>query len=108
MNNLSINIFELSFYQNESKWKHELLLFEIIKTNLHRVVGQITSKNHFVLIGNSKKPLDKDGSIFECGRCWKSYTNQNVIINHSQRCEKQKVMSIRTSNETHLKKESFS
>ena len=31
LNNLSINIFELNFYQDQNKWKHKLIAFELSK-----------------------------------------------------------------------------
>ena len=33
LNNLSINIFETNFFQDQNNWKHNLVLIEISKTN---------------------------------------------------------------------------
>ena len=33
LNNLSINIFELNFYQDQNQWKHKLYLSKLVKTN---------------------------------------------------------------------------
>ena len=33
LNNLSVNIFELAFYQDQNKWKHKLIPTEISKNN---------------------------------------------------------------------------
>ena len=36
---LSINIFELNFYQDKDKWKHNLIPIEISKNDSNRVIG---------------------------------------------------------------------
>ena len=33
LNNLSINIFELNFHQDENKWKHNLIPLRLVKMN---------------------------------------------------------------------------
>ena len=33
LNNLSVNIFELAFYQEQSKWKHKLIPIEVSKND---------------------------------------------------------------------------
>ena len=49
-NDLSINIFELNFYQDKNKQKHNLLPIEIGKKESHRVVDLLIYKNHYGLI----------------------------------------------------------
>ena len=50
LNNLSLNIFELNFYQDQNKWKHKLIPIEISKNNSFRVIDLAIYKNHYVLI----------------------------------------------------------
>ena len=38
LNNPSINILELSFYQDQNKWKYELIPIEMSKNNSERIV----------------------------------------------------------------------
>ena len=46
LNNLSVNIFELNFYQDKNKWKHNLIPIEISKNESDRVVDLLIYKNH--------------------------------------------------------------
>ena len=47
LNNLSINIFELNFYQDGNNWKHNLIPIEISKNDeSDRVVDLLIYKNH--------------------------------------------------------------
>ena len=50
LNNLSVNIFELVFYQDQNQWKHKLIHIEISKNNSDRVIDLAIYKNHYVLI----------------------------------------------------------
>ena len=50
LNNLSINIFESNFHQDQNKWRHKLLPIEISKNNSDRVVDLAIDKNHYILI----------------------------------------------------------
>ena len=46
LNNLSINIFELNFYQDQNKWKRRLIPIEVSKNNSDRVIDLLINKNH--------------------------------------------------------------
>ena len=48
LNNLSVNIFELNFYQDQNKWKHKLIPIEISKNNSDRVIDLAIYRNHYV------------------------------------------------------------
>ena len=50
LNNLSINIFELNFYQDQNKWKHKLIPIEFSENESYRVVDLIIYKNRYALI----------------------------------------------------------
>ena len=47
LNNLSINIFELKFYQDKKKWKLNLFPTEISKSESERVVDLLICGNHY-------------------------------------------------------------
>ena len=50
LNNLSVNIFELNFYQDENQWKHKLIPIEVSKNESDRVIDLAIYKNHYALI----------------------------------------------------------
>ena len=50
LNNLSVNIFELNFYQDQNQWKHKLIPIEISKNDSDRIIDLAIYKNHYVLI----------------------------------------------------------
>ena len=45
LNNLSTNIFEINFYQDQNKWKHKFLPVEVSKKNSDRVIDLLIHKN---------------------------------------------------------------
>ena len=50
LNNLSINIFELNFYQDQNKWRHKLIPIEVSKNNSDIVTDLAIYKNHYIPI----------------------------------------------------------
>ena len=51
LNNLSINIFELKFYEEDKIWKHKLVPLEISENrNGDYEIDLLIYKNHYVLI----------------------------------------------------------
>ena len=50
LNNLSINTFELVFYQDQNQWRHKLIPIEISKNNSDRGIDLAIYRNHYVLI----------------------------------------------------------
>ena len=50
LNNLSINIFEMNFHQDQSKWKHKLIPIENSKNISDRVIDLAFYENHYILI----------------------------------------------------------
>ena len=50
LNNLSVNIFELNFYQDRNQWKHKLIPIEISKIDSDRVIDLAIYTNHYALI----------------------------------------------------------
>ena len=67
-NILSINIFELNFYQDKNKWKHNLVPIEISKNDSDRVVD----KNRYALIKKLNVFFGDHHKNFICRRCLNS------------------------------------
>ena len=101
MNSLSINIFELNFYQDQNKWKHKLIPTEFSRNESVRVVDLINYENHYALI----KALNRFIGIhhkFICGRCLDSFTSENALTNHKEKCGDDNICTIKTSNESQI------
>ena len=84
MNNLSIDIFELNFYQDQNKWRHKLIPIEVSKTYSDRVIDLIIYKNHYALIKKLDVFLGDHNKKFICRRCLISYTSENMLMIQKQ------------------------
>ena len=102
LNNSSVNMFELNFYQDQNQWKHKLLPIEISKNKSDRVIDLAICKNHYVLIKKLDVLLGDHNKKFICRRCLCSFTSENMLIKHKPKCENNDITSIKTSNESHL------
>ena len=102
LNNLSVNIFELNFYQDQNQWKHKLIPIEISKNNSDRVIDLAIYKNHYVLIKKLDVFLGDHNKKYICRRCLSSYTSENMLIKHKQKCGDDNLTTIKTSNKSHL------
>ena len=102
LKNLSVNIFELNFYQDQNQWKHKLIPIEISKNNTDRVIDLAIYKNHYVLIKKLDVFLGDHNKKFICRRCLSSYTSENMLMKHKPKCENNDITTIKTSNESHL------
>ena len=101
LNNLSVNIFELISYQDQNQWKHILIPIEVTKNDSDRVIDLASYKNHYVLIKKLDVFLDHNKKYI-CRQCLSSYTSENMLIKHKQKCGKDNITTIKTSNESHL------
>ena len=101
LNNLSVNIFELNFYQDQNQWKHKLIPIEISKNNSDRVIDIGIYKNHYILIKKLDVFLGDHNKKFICRRCLSSYTSENMLMKHKPKCKNNDITSIKTSNESH-------
>ena len=102
LNNLSVNIYELNFYQDGDKWKHNLLPIEISKNGSDKIVDLLIYKNLYALIKKLHAFLGDHNKSFVCRRCLNSYTCENALINHKEKCGDDNICTIRTSNESYL------
>ena len=102
LNNLSVNIFELNFYQDKNKWKHNLIPIEISKNKSDKIVDLLTYKNHYALIKKINVFLGDHHKNFICRRCLNSNTSENMLKIHKPKCENNDITTIRTSSESYL------
>ena len=102
LNNLSANIYELNFYQDGYKWKHNLKPTEISKNESDFVIDLLIYKNQYALIKKLHVFLGDHHKNFVCRRCLNSYTCESALINHKEKCGDDNICTIRTSNESHL------
>ena len=100
--NLSINIFELSFYQDENKGKHNLIPIEISKNGSNKDIDLLIYKNHYALIRKLNVFLGDHHKIFFCRRCLNSYTSENKLSFHKPKSENIDITTIKNSPESHL------
>ena len=102
LNNLSVNMFELNFYQDQNKWRNKIIPTEISKNNSDRIIDLATYKNHYVLIKKLDVFLDHSKK-FICRQCLSSYTIKNMLMKQKQKCRDDNITTIKTSNESHLR-----
>ena len=102
LNNSSVNIYELNFYQDGDKWKHKLIPIEISKKESDKVIDLLIYKNRYALIKKLHVFLGDHNKNFVCRCCLISYTCENALINHKEKCGDDNICTIRTSNESHL------
>ena len=107
LNNLSVNIFELVLYQDKNQWKHKLIPIEISKNNSDRVIDLAIYKNHYVLIKKLDVFLGDHNKKFICRRCLSSYTSENMLMKHKEKCGDDNITSIKTSNKSHIRWEKY-
>ena len=72
INNLSLNIYEINFYQNGDKWKHSLIPIEIRKTESDKVIDLLICKNHYALNKKLHVILGNHNKSFVRRRCLNS------------------------------------
>ena len=102
LNNLSVNIFELNFYQDQNQWKQKLIPIEISKNTSDKVIDLAIYKNHYVLIKKLDVFLGDHNKEFICRRCLSSYTSENMLMKHKPKCENIDITTIKTSYKSHL------
>ena len=102
LNNLSVNIFELNFYQDQNQWKHKLIPIEISKNNTDRIIDVAIYRNHYVLIKKLDVYLGDHNKKFICRQCLSSYTSENMLMKHKEKCGDDNITTNRTSNESHF------
>ena len=98
LNNLSINMFELSFYQDQNQWKHKLIPNEVSKNHSDRVIDLAIYKNHYALIKKLDVFLGDHNKKYICRQRLSSNTSENMLIKHKQKCGEDTITTIKTSS----------
>ena len=102
LDNLSINIFDIIFYQDQNKWRHKLIPIEISKIDSDRDIDLAIYKNQHILNKKLDVFLGDHNKKFVCRRCLSSNTSENMLMKHKQRCREDRITAIRTSVESQL------
>ena len=109
LNSLSVNIFELNFYQDQNQWKHKLIPIENSKNNSDRVIDLAIYKKHYVLIKQLDVFSGDHNKKLNCRQCLSSSTCENILMKHKEKCRVNIITTIKNSKESHLKwKKTFS
>ena len=85
VNSLSKNKFELSFYQDQKTWKHELIPIEFNENDSDTDFDLLIYKIRYVFIRKLIVFLGIVKCKFVC-RCLKSSTCENMIIKPKEKC----------------------
>ena len=102
LNNLSVNKFELNFYQDQNHWKYKLIPVEVSKNDSDGVIDLAIYKNHYALIKKLDVFLGDHNKKYICRRCLSSYISENMLMKHKQKCGDDNITTIKTSSESHL------
>ena len=102
VNNLSNNICEANFHQDQNKWRHKLIFIETSKNNSDRVIDLAIYKNHYILLRKLDVFLGDHNRKYICRQGLSSYTSENMLMKHKQKCGDDNITTLRNSNESHL------
>ena len=102
LNNLSINILEIYFYQDQNKRKHKLIPIETSKNVSDRFEDLLIYRNNYFLTQKLNVFLGQQDGRYISKRSLNTYTSQNMIIKYRQQCNKKEMTSIKTSPEYHV------
>ena len=102
LNNLSININELGFYQDKNESKHILIPIEISKIDSDTVINLLIYKSHYALIKKLNVFLGDHHKNYICRRCLNSNTSENMLMFHKPNCEINDGTTVRTTDESHI------
>ena len=95
LNNLSVNVFELTFCQDQNKWRNKLIPIEVSKNKSDRVIDLAFYKNHYLLNKKLDVFLGDHNKKFICRQCLSSYTSENMLMKHKQKSGDHKLTIIK-------------
>ena len=73
-----------------------------MKNNSDRVIDLAIYKNHYNPIEKLDVLLGDHNKKFICRQCLGSYTNENMLMKHKQKCGDDNITTIKTSSGPHL------
>ena len=82
--------------------EHNLIPIEISKNESDKVIDLLIYKNHYALIKKLHVFLGDHNKSFVSRRCLNSYTCENALKIHKEKCGDDNICTIRTSNESHI------
>ena len=100
LNNLSTNIYELGFDQNNYK----LIPIEISKNESDKVIDLIIYKNHYVLIKKLNVFIGKEKCKYVCRKCLNSNTTLSMLVKHKNLCGENQIMKTSPNSHKYWKK----
>ena len=92
----------MNAYQNQNKWKHNLIPIEISKTDSDRVIDLLIYKNPYALIKKLNVFSGNHNMNFICRRCLISYTSENLLMIHKPKSDGPIITTNTTSSGSHL------
>ena len=102
LNSLFIDMYELNFYQDQNKWRHNIVPIEVSKNDSEGVIDLLFNKFHYALIEKINVFSGNHHKFFICRRCLNSYTRENMLLLHKPKCENNGITTTRVSNESHI------
>ena len=81
---LSINIIELTFYQDKDNWNYKSIAIEISENESDKVVDLLIYKNHYTPIEKLNEFSGDHNKNFVCRQCLNSLTNENALMIHEE------------------------
>ena len=75
---------------------------KLVKNNSDGVFDLAIYKNHYVLIKKLDVFLGDHNKKLICRQCLSSYTSENMLIKHKEKCGDDNITTIKSSNESHL------
>ena len=95
-------MFEFNFYQDQNKWKHNLIPIEISKNDSNRVVDILKYKTYYADIEKLNVFLGYHHKKFISRLLLNSYTGEKMLFEHKPKCETYEGTSTKTSCECHI------
>ena len=75
---------------------------KLVKNISDRIFDLAFYKNHYILVKKLDVFSGDHNKKFICRQCLSSYTSENVLLEHKQKCGVDNKTTIKTSNEAHL------
>ena len=85
LNDISITIFDLNFYQDQKEWRQKLKPIEVSKNEIYEDIDLLNYKNHYALIKKLDVSLEDHNKKFICRHSLSSYTRENMLMLHEQK-----------------------
>ena len=66
------------------------------------VIDILIYKNHIALLKKLNVFLGDHHNTFKCRRCLNSYTSENMLMLHKQKCGEDNIITLKTSTESQI------